>query len=97
MNHIHDSTVSEAYMRAYMDGYNAALKTIKDADEKPYIDREGLIKRYDGKIGDAKAYAILDAVRHYCNGGKLNTNKLVLRSELEYWESEVEKKYKERL
>ena len=84
-------------MRAYMDGYNAALKSIKETAEKPYIDREGLIKRYDGKIGDAKAYAILDAVRHYCNGGKLNTNKLVLRSELEYWESEVEKNYKERL
>lgn len=92
-----DNNTREAYMRAYMDGYNAALKTIKETAEKPYIDREGLIKRYDGKIGDSKAYAILDAVRHYCNGGKLNTNKLVLRSELEYWENEVEKKYKERL
>ena len=94
MDFTHRNPEQEIYMRAYMDGYNAAMKEKK---ETPYIDKEALIERYDGKICDAKAYAILTAVRHHCNGGKLNTNKLVLRSELEYWEQDVDKTFKERL
>ena len=87
----------ELYIRAYIEGYTAAMKEIKAETEKPYIDKEGLIKRYDGKIGVNKALGILRSVRQYCNGGKLNHEGLVLRSELEYWESVVEKIYKERL
>lgn len=88
------SAQQDDYMRAYMDGYNAAKR---EAKETPYIDRKALIERYDGKIGDAKAYEIMRAVRHFCNGGKLNHDGLILRSELEYWEQEVDKQYKARL
>lgn len=87
----------DLYMRAYMEGYAAALRDTKSAADKPYIDKEALIERYDGKIGLNKALGILRSVRQHCNGGKLNHEGLVLRSELEYWESEVDKKFKERL
>lgn len=87
----------EAYMRAYMDGYTAALEKAAGEAEKPYIDMEGLIERYGGRIGQNKAREILQAVRHCCNGGKLNSCSLVLRSELEYWESIVDKQFLARL
>ena len=87
----------EAYMRAYMDGYTAALEKAAGEAEKPYIDMEGLIERYGGRIGQNKAREILQAVRHCCNGGKLNSCSLVLRSELEYWESVVDKQFLARL
>lgn len=88
---------NEAYMQAYMAGYTAALEKQKEADSKPYIDKDGIIERYGGRIGQGKAYEILQAVRHCCNGGKLNSSSLVLVSELEYWESVVDAKFKERL
>ena len=56
-----------------------------------------IIERYGGRIGENKARAILQAVRHCCNGGKLKSSSLVLRSELEYWESLVDKKFLARL
>lgn len=88
---------NEEYMRAYMAGYTAALEKQKEAESKPYIDKDGIIARYDGRIGQGKAYEILQAVRHCCNGRKLNSSSLVLVSELEYWESVVDAKFKERL
>ena len=88
---------NEEYMRAYMAGYTAALEKQKAEDSKPYIDKDGIIERYGGRIGKGKAYEILQAVRHCCNGGKLNSSSLVLISELEYWESVVDAKFKERL
>ena len=88
---------NEEYMRAYMAGYTAALEKQREAEAKPYIDKDGIIERYDGKIGKNKAYEIIQAVRHCCNGGKLNSSSLVLLSELEYWESVVDAKFKERL
>ena len=88
---------NEAYMQAYMAGYTAALEKQKEAEAKPYIDKDGIIARYDGRIGQGKAYEILQAVRRCCNGGKLNSSSLVLVSELEYWESVVDAKFKERL
>jgi hypothetical protein len=54
------------------------------------------MERYGG-ISKNKAYGIMQSVRHYCNGGKLNNDRMILRAELEYWEKEVEKQYKERL
>ena len=60
-------------------------------------DIKGIIDRYGGRIGQNKAREILQAVRHCCNGGKLNSCSLVLRSELEYWESIVDKKFLARL
>ena len=69
------------YMHAYMDGYNAALKEAKEGAAKPYIDKDGIIERYDRKIGISKAGEIIRAVRNTCNGGKLDSCSLVLRSE----------------
>ena len=92
-----EAKVNEAYMRAYMDGYTEGLKKASGEAEKPYIDFKGIIERYGGRIGENKAREILQAVRHCCNGGKLKSSSLVLRSELEYWESVVDKKFLARL
>ena len=89
-----DREKSEAYMKAYMDGYTAAKEGREVA---PYIDKEGLVKRYGGKIGLNKAGEIIRAVRRVCNGGKLGSCSLILMSELLYWESIVEKNFVERL
>lgn len=88
---------SDLYMKAYMDGYTAAMEKAKAERAKPYVDKESLIERYDGKIGLNKAQEILRNVRHVCNGGRLDHSSLVLLSELEYWESIVDKKFKARL
>ena len=89
--------VNESYMRAYMDGYTAALEKASGEQKSPIIDKDGIIKRYGGKIGINKAGEILRAVRHCCNGGKLGSSSFVLISELEYWESIVDKTYLARL
>lgn len=96
---MNNPNVSVSYMKAYMDGYTAAMKERQELQENkpPYIDKQGIIDRYDGRIGVNKAGEILRAVRRACNGGKLDSSSLVLVSELEYWESIVDKKYKERL
>lgn len=89
---------NEAYMRAYMQGYTDGMeKAASDrGDDKPYIDLQGVIERYGG-IGEAKARYILTAVRHVCGGGKIGLATKVLKSELEYWESIVDKRFVERL
>ena len=92
-----DQNVSEPYMRAYMDGYTAALEKVKGDGSKPYLDLQDIIDRYDGKIGINKAREIMRAVRRVCNGGKLDSCSLVLRSEIEYWESIVDKQFKKLL
>lgn len=89
--------LDEEYMRAYMDGYTAGMEKARADARDPVIDREGLIERYRGRISDGKAYEIIRAVRHCCNGGKLNSSSLILLSELEYWESVVDPTYLERL
>ena len=80
-----------------MEGYTAALKLEREEKGKPYIDKEALIKRYDGKIGLNKAGDIIRAVRRVCGGGKLDCAGMVLLSELEYWERTVNPEFKERL
>lgn len=85
--------VDAVYMRGYMEGYNAAKAEAK----VPYVDKDMLIARYNGRIGINKAYEILRAVRRTCGGGKLQSNNVVLLSELEYWESQVDTTYVERL
>ena len=87
---------NELYMRAYMDGYTAGIEKGRGETEKPYLTVEDVVKRYGG-ISKSKAYEIMVAVRHCCNGGKLNHNGMILLAELEYWEREVDKKFKERL
>ena len=89
--------MDEKYREAYMAGYTAALEKIRSESVKPYIDKEALIARYDHKRGLNKAGEILRDVRHTCNGGKLDSCSIVLLSELEYWESVVDKKFKARL
>ena len=88
--------VDEQYMQAYMKGYMEGIKAERGEAEKPYLDREMLKARYGGKIGDSKAYEIMRAVRQVC-GGRLGSDSLILRCELEYWESIVDKRYIERL
>lgn len=89
--------LSTAYLQAYTDGFLAAIRKIESRTQKPYIDKEALIARYDGKISMDKAYEIIRAVRHVCNGGRLQSSSIVLLSELEYWESLVDKQFKARL
>lgn len=89
--------VDEQYMQAYMKGYMEGIKAERGEAEKPYLDREMLKARYGGKIGDSKAYEIMRAVRQVCGGGRLGSDSLILRVELEYWESIVDKTYIERL
>lgn len=90
------NNVNEAYMSAYMRGYTDALEKQKENAQRPYIDVEGIMERYGG-IGINKARNILQAVRHCCNGGKLGSSSMVLVSEIEYWESQVDKQYLARL
>ena len=87
--------VDERYMRAYMEGYTAGLEKAQGEQAKPYLTVEDVAARY--KISQGKAYEIMNAVRHCCNGGKLNHDGKILRAELEYWESKPEVKFVERL
>lgn len=91
-----ERTNKELYMRAYMDGYTAAIEKAERENEKPFLTVDDVVARYGG-IGKGKAYSIMQAVRHCCNGGKLNNDRMILRAELEWWEKEVDKCYKERL
>lgn len=88
--------MSEEYMQAYMKGYMEGIKTERGEAEKPYLNVEDVCERYGG-IGKPKAYDIMNAVRHCCGGGKLQHSGMILRSEMEYWESIVDKRYIERL
>lgn len=87
--------VDERYMRAYMEGYTAGLEKAQGEQEKPYLTVDDVAARYC--ISKGKAYEIMVAVRHCCNGGKLNHDGKILRSELEWWESQPEVKFVERL
>ena len=84
------------YMEAYMSGYTAGVEKARAQSAKPYLTVEDVMARYGG-MSKCKAYEIMRAVRHCCNGGKLNHDGMVLLSELEYWESIVDPKFKERL
>lgn len=88
------------YMRAYMDGYTAALEKAKKDSKAPIIDYRGIMSRYEQwgwRVGENRAREIVRAVRHCCNGGKLESSSFILLSELEYWESIVDSTYLERL
>lgn len=89
-------TGHELYMRAYMDGYTAGMEKVRGEVTKPYLTVEDVMDRYGG-ISKSKAYEIMRAVRHCCNGGKLNNDRMILLSELAYWESVVDKQFRERL
>lgn len=56
-----------------------------------YVD---IMQRYG--VGVNKAYAIIRSIRAACGGGKLGSGK-VLPAEVEYWESDVNKKVVRRL
>lgn len=90
------SAVNEQYMSAYMKGYMEGIKAERGEAEKPYLDVEAVRARYGG-ISRSKAYEIMQGVRHVCGGGKLNHDGMILRAELEYWESIVDKRYIDRL
>ena len=88
--------VSEQYMQAYMKGYMEGIRAERGEAERPYLRVQDVCERYGG-ISKSKAYNIMNAVRHLCGGGKLQHDEMILRSEIEYWESVVDKRYVERL
>ena len=89
-------TINDQYMSAYMKGYMEGIKAERGEAAKPYLTVENVSERYGG-ISKAKAYEIMRGVRHVCGGGKLGHDGMILRAELEYWESIVDKRYIERL
>lgn len=86
---------NELYMRAYMDGYTAGLERARGEVKKSYLTVDDIAVRYN--VGKSKANEIMRAVRHCCNGGKLDHDGRILLSELEYWESIPETQFKARL
>lgn len=84
------SEVLDAYLQGYQRGVAQAT-----AQSKPYMTVADIAERYD--VGIGKARDILNAVRMFCNGGKLNHESRVLVAEVEYWESVVDTRKKERL
>ena len=55
----HEKLHSDLYMRAYMEGYTAGLEKANAERVKPYLDKDMIIERYDGKIGENKALEIM--------------------------------------
>jgi len=87
--------INEIYSKGYMDGCTAAMERVKEQENVPCIDLEGIMERYG--VGKSTAYMILRGIRHVCNGGKLGLTTKVLKAEVLYWESIVDKQYLERL
>lgn len=85
----------EEYARAYAEGYAAGLSAVKNERPSPILKVDGIMSRYE--VGINKARQILQAIRHTCNGGKLDSAGAVLVSEAEYWEKLVDAQFKERL
>jgi hypothetical protein len=86
---------NDAYMKAYMDGYSAALERNNIKDETIVFGVDEIMKRYE--VSKGKAYEIIKAIRHKCNGGLLQTEGKVLNSEVRYWEDNPDTRFKERL
>lgn len=80
------SEYREAYMAGYMEGFRKA----KEEDKPIYLDREALMKRYN--VGETKAEDIIRDIRRECGGGRIGHVSRVLLSEVEYWESIVDKR-----
>ena len=87
--------VKEDYMNAYMAGYVAAMEKHNKGEEKPYLDVDDIMKRYD--VGRDKAGQIIRSIRTMCGGGMLPHASKVKRSEVEYWDTLVDKKFTPRL
>ena len=90
----------EEYLKAYAEGYMAGLEKARaEAQEKepkrPYVTVEDIMEDY--QISKPKAYGVLRGIRMACNGGMLNHEGCVKRSEYEYWKTLVDKQYKARL
>ena len=83
------------YARAYAAGYADGIAACGGGRTSPVLKLGDIQARYS--VGVNKARQILQAIRHYCNGGKLESASAVLVSEAEYWESLVDKTFKERL
>ncbi len=84
-----NSQVDELYVRAYMEGYTAAKREAAEATPKPYMTVDDIVERYGGKIGRAKAYQIARDVRITHGGGKLDSDRVILLTELEDWEKDI--------
>ena len=88
------------YNAGYLDGFEYAVRLVGNGQTvsppKPYLTKEDIMERYGG-ITEAKSRDIIKAVRRWVGGGKLPFDFMILRSELELWERDVEKNYTERL
>ena len=86
--------MSENYMSAFMDGYLAAMAKYK-TDEKKVLTVADIQERYH--CGINKAQNIMQSILRCCNGGMLNTPGRCKPAEADYWDTLVDKQYKERL
>ena len=82
----------QEYREAYMSGYAEGFKKAQEeANVQPvYFDYTDIMKRYD--VGENVARDIIRDIRRECGGGRIGHVSRVLRSELEYWESLVDKR-----
>lgn len=86
----------QEYARAYAEGYAAGIASVTLVPPpSPVLRLADIQERYS--VGINKARQILQAIRHVCNGGKLDAAGAVLLSEAEYWETLVDKQFKARL
>ena len=78
----------EAYMNGYTDGFRQAQENVND--QPVYFDHTAIMERYN--VGENVARDIIRDIRRECGGGRLGHVSRVLRSEVEYWESIVDKR-----
>lgn len=83
------------YTRAFAEGYAAGIAAAGGRQDSPVLFIEDVQERY--QVGINKAREIMQAIRHVCNGGKLQSPKMILKAEAEYWETLVDKQFRKRL
>lgn len=86
----------QEYARAYAEGYAAGIASVTVLPPpSPVLRLADIQERYG--VGINKARQIIQAIRHVCNGGHLQSSSAVFIAEAEYWESLVDKQFKKRL
>lgn len=78
----------EAYMNGYTEGFRQAQENVNV--QPVYFDHTAIMERYN--VGENVARDIIRDIRRECGGGRLGHVSRVLRSEVEYWESIVDKR-----
>lgn len=82
----------QEYREAYMSGYAEGFKKAQEeANVQPvYFEYTDIMKRYG--VGENVARDVIRDVRRECGGGRIGHVGRVLRAELEYWETLVDKR-----